>query len=296
MKIVITGSLGHIGKPLTQELVQQGHTVMVISHNPEKQKEIEALGATAAIGTIEDVNFLTKTFSGADVVYTMLPPPNISNPNINIRDFIHNILNNYSQAIEKAGVKRLIHLSSIGTHLAKGTGFILIHRQAESILSNLKDVAITFMRPVGFNYNLNIFIGVIKATGMMSSNYGAEDVIPWVSPIDIATAIAEEITTPLTGIKVRYVASEELTCNEVASILGAEIGKPDLKWTLITDEQLQSRYEGFGMNKILATALVEMQANMHNGPFYDDYNLNKPTLGKTKMKEFAKEFATAFNK
>ncbi len=44
MKIVLTGSLGNIGKPLTQKLVTQGHSVTVISHNPDKQKDIEALG------------------------------------------------------------------------------------------------------------------------------------------------------------------------------------------------------------------------------------------------------------
>ena len=295
MKIVLTGSLGHIGKPLTQELVQQGYSVTVISHNPEKQKDIESLGATAAIGSIEDANFLSSTFSGADAVYTMLPPPNFADPALDLKEHLKNICNNYVQAIEQSGVKRLAHLSSIGAHLDKGTGFILMHRQAESILRNLKDVAITFMRPVGFNYNLNIFSGLIKATGTMSSNYGGDDIIPWVAPKDIATAIAEELTTPLTGTKVRYVASEELTCNEVATILGEAIGKPNLKWTLITDEQLQNRYEGFGMNKVLATALVEMQANMHNGPFYDDYYLNKPTLGKVKMKDFAKEFAAAYH-
>jgi hypothetical protein len=38
------------------------------------------------------------------------------------------------------------------------------------------------------------------------------------SPIDIAAAIAEEIITPFVGRKVRYVASEEFTGNETASI------------------------------------------------------------------------------
>ena len=38
MKIVVTGSLGHIGKPLTEELVQKGHSVTVISSKAEKQK------------------------------------------------------------------------------------------------------------------------------------------------------------------------------------------------------------------------------------------------------------------
>ena len=131
--------------------------------------------------------------------------------------------------------------------------------------------------------------------GGIASNYGADDLIPWVSPIDIAAAIAGEIVTPLTGTKVLYVASEELTCNEAANILGAAIGKPDLKWTLITDEQLQSAYEGFGMPKPIATGLVEMQSSMHKGDFYQDYYLHKPTMGKVKLADYAKGFAAAYN-
>jgi len=69
MKITITGSLGHIGRPLTIGLVQKGYTVTVISSNPGRQKEIEALGAKAAIRTMEDADFLLATFKGADVVY-----------------------------------------------------------------------------------------------------------------------------------------------------------------------------------------------------------------------------------
>lgn len=52
MKIIVTGSLGHISKPLTQALVKNGHAVTVISRKAEKQKDIESLGAKAAIGSI----------------------------------------------------------------------------------------------------------------------------------------------------------------------------------------------------------------------------------------------------
>ena len=100
----------------------------------------------------------------------------------------------------------------------------------------------------------------------MASSYGAEDKIPWVSPLDIAAAIAEEIARPLTRHTVRYVASEELTCNEVASILGAAIGKPDLQWSLIADDQLQSSYEKFGMGKALAAGLVAHRAGRDRRP------------------------------
>ncbi|MGA9294019.1 MAG: NmrA family NAD(P)-binding protein [Ignavibacteriaceae bacterium] len=76
MKIVVTGSLGNISKPLTELLMRKGHSVSVISHNPERKKDIEALGAVAAIGTMEDFNFLTKAFKGAEAAYCMVSTGN----------------------------------------------------------------------------------------------------------------------------------------------------------------------------------------------------------------------------
>jgi uncharacterized protein YbjT (DUF2867 family) len=295
MKITVTGSLGRISKHLTIELLQKGHTVTVISSNPEKQKAIEELGATAAIGSLQDVDFLTSTFTGADAVYCMVPPANYMDHQLDLAAYCSNIANNYAEAIRQSGVKRVVQLSSIGAHLTKDSGIIIFHRNVEIILDGLPDVAITFMRPTAFHYNLFAFIPVIKNTGSMSANYGADDKVVWVAPADIATAIADEIVTPLTGRKIRYVSSDEITCHEVARILGTAIGKPGLTWNVITNEQMQSRLEGIGMNPQIAAGLVEMQASIHSGKFFDDYYLNRPEPGKTKMTDFAKEFAVAFS-
>jgi len=303
MKITITGSLGHISKPLAEELVQKGHDVTVISHNPERQKDIEALGATAAIGSIEDGEFLKAAFTGAEAVYTMITGAHFSDPNFDFTEHANRLSNNYAQAIHHCGIKRVVQLSSIGAHMKKDSGLILLYLGAESILDKLQGVDITFMRPVGFYYNLLGFIPAIKNTGMMASNYGADDMIPWVSPIDIAARIAEELVKParvssdgsISGRKVLYVASEELTCNKVAGILGEAIGKPDLKWVLISDEQLLNGMEAAGLAPAIAKGLVEMQASMHKGIMYEDYYRNKPELGKVKLKDYAKEFATIYN-
>jgi nucleoside-diphosphate-sugar epimerase len=77
------------------------------------------LGATAAIGTIEDVQFLAETFRGVDAVYTMLPPPNFTDPKLDLMELCRTLTNNYAQAIQQAGVKRVVHLSSIGAHLMR---------------------------------------------------------------------------------------------------------------------------------------------------------------------------------
>ena len=296
MKIIVTGSLGHISKPLTEELVQKGHLVTVISSNPEKHTEIEALGAKAAIGSIEDVDFLTATFTGADAVYTMIPPANYMDPNFDLMAHCSQLANNYAQAISNSGVKRVVHLSSIGAHLSEGSGLILFHHNVELILDKLSNVAITFMRPVGFYYNLFGFIPLIKGKGIIEANYGADDNLVWVSPIDIAEAVARELDTPLTGRKVQYVASDELTGNETASILGEAIGKPGLKWVLISDEERLSILKGVGLNPSIAEGLVEMFASQHSGLLMEDYYRNKPVLGKVKAVDFAKEFAAAYDK
>jgi uncharacterized protein YbjT (DUF2867 family) len=298
MKIIVTGSLGNISKPLTKELVQKGHQVTVVSSKPERQKDIEAMGAKAAIGTMEDADFLTTTFKGADAVYVMetMGGNSFFDPNLDIIAAINKIGNSYKQAVEQSGVKRVVHLSSIGAHTDKGNGLLAFHYNVENILKTLpSDVSITFMRPVGFYYNLLGFINTIKTQYVIATNYGGESKKPWVSPIDIAAAVAEELATPFEGRKVRYVASDEISCNELASLLGAAIGKPDLKWVVIPDEQLLNGMLSAGMNPKVAAGLVEMNASTNSGDLYEDYFRNRPTLGKVKLAEYAKEFATVYN-
>ena len=298
MKIIVTGSLGNISKPLTKKLVQKGHQVTVISSKPERQKDIEALGASAAIGTMEDAGFLTATFKGADAVYVMetMGGNSFFNPNLDIIAAINKIGNNYKQAIEQSGIKRVVHLSSIGAHTDKGNGLLAFHYNVENILKQLPDdVSITFMRPVGFYYNLLGFINTIKTQGVIATNYGGDRKKPWVSPLDIAEAVAEELVTPFEGRKVRYVASDEISCNELASLLGAAIGKPDLKWVIIPDEQLLNGMIAAGMNPKIAAGMVEMNAGTQDNKLYEDYFLNRPALGNHKLKEYAKEFAKIYS-
>lgn len=298
MKIIITGSLGHISKPLAQALVQKGHQVTVISSNTERQKAIEALGATAAIGIMEDTDFLSATFKGADAVYVMeaLGSGSFFDQNLDIMSAINKIGNNYRQAIQQSGVKRVVHLSSIGAHTDKGNGLLAFHYNVENILKQLPtDVSITFMRPVGFYYNLLAFVNMIKIQGVIATNYGGDSKKPWVSPLDIAAAVAEELVTPFAGRKVRYVASDEISCNELASLLGTAIGKPDLKWLVISDKQVLNGMIAAGMNPQIAAGLVEMNASTHGGALYEDYYRNRPTLGKVKLTDFAKEFAVVYH-
>lgn len=297
MKIVLSGSLGNISKPLTIGLVEKGHHVTVISSRPERKKDIEALGGAAAIGSIDDTSFLVNTFSGADAVYTMVPPNNYFDHSLDLIAYYQKVGAAYAEAIKQTGVKRLVNLSTFGAHLEKGNGILLGAHHVEQTLNQLAaDVAITHMRPTSFYYNLLGYIHGIKALGAISVNYGTKNVIPWVSPADIASAISEEFDTPASGTKIRYVASEELTGSETALVLGAAIGKPDLQWILITDEEQLNALKAAGMNPQIAAGLVELYAALQSGLLTEDYILNKPAvMGATKLRDFAKDFAKQYH-
>ena len=293
MKIIVTGSLGHMSQPLAKELVQQGHAVTVISSKPDRQAAIQALGATATIGSVEDAEFLAATFAGAGAVYAMIPP-NFAAPDA--RAHYRSIGRAYVAAVQRAGVPRVVHLSSWGADLPAGTGFILGSHDVENMLNALPDVAVTHLRAGYLYYNLNNYVGMIKGRGFIGSNYGGNDGIVLVAPADIATAAAEELTTSAApGHTVRYVASDERTPNEIAQVLGAAIGRPDLHWVAFTDAQTRSALEGRGMPAPAVTSMVELGASIHSGALRADYDRHRPAaLGKVKLEEFAQEFAAAF--
>jgi len=293
MKIVVTGSLGNISKPLTKILTAKGHNVVVISSNAERQKDIEALGAVAAIGSVKDGDFLTNTFNSADAVYTMIPP-NFAAPDP-IAYYEH-IGNSYTKAIDLSGVKRVVNLSSWGADLPSGTGFIVGSYRVEQILNGLHGAVITHLRPCSFYNNLLHYNGMIKHAGFIGSNYGGDDLVTLVSTEDIAAVAASELETSTATEKIRYIASDEHTCNEIARILGAAIGKPDLKWVTLTDEQVQEGMERNGTPPHIAAKLVELNASIHSGALRADYDRHKPAeMGKVKLEDFARTFAAAFN-
>lgn len=324
MNITLTGSLGHISRPLTEMLVAAGHTVTVISSQAARRQEIEALGARAAIGSIRDVAFLTEAFTGADIVYLMEPPisaAQMMDRSYDIYPDIRSLVTGYRDAILRSGVKKVVHLSSIGAHTDQGVGILRFHYQAEQILRGLPaEVAIKFMRPVGFYYNLLLNIDVIKTLskgfvggimalqhygvsgflrgqrGVIASNYGGDTMDVLVAPYDIATVIAEEMQTPFAGRSVRYIASEEMTYNEVAATLGPAIGKPYLKWVTISDKMLTNTMLKQGMNEILVKGFVEMGAARRTGALYEDYYRHRPTLSPTRLKSFVPGFAAAYYK
>lgn len=294
MKYVITGGAGHISKPLAEKLLKAGHDVTVVGRNAENLKPLTDQGAKAAIGSVEDIAFLTSAFAGADAVYTMVPPNMVAD---NWKQYIGQIGKNYTTAIKANNIKYVVNLSSLGAHLADGVGPVSGLYLAEQALNTLTDTNVKHLRPSYFFANFLGSVNMVKHMNIIGSNFGGKDFkMILVHTNDIAEAAAEELLQlNFTGHSVRYIASDERGTDEIAAVIGNAIGKPSLPWVTFTNEQAFEGMLQAGLPEEVAKNYAEMGNALQTGIMSEDYWKNKPVLGKVKLEDFAKEFAAVYN-
>jgi uncharacterized protein YbjT (DUF2867 family) len=289
---VITGSVGHISKPIIMGLVKAGNEVRVITTAKDRVKEIETLGAKAHVGQVQDASFVMQSFNGADVVYTMIPPIWQTN---DWRASQNEVARNYRDAIRENRVKHVVNLSSVGAHAGNGVGPVDGLFDFEQLLNAIPDLHVKHLRPSFFFYNFFSQIGLIKHAGIIGGNYGDGEKIFLVHTNDIAVAALEELRSlAFTGSSVRYVIGDERSGNDIAKILGAAIGR-EIKWAVFTDEEQRQGLLQAGLSHTHAKGYTDMGKALREGLMQQDIRKNKPALSATKLDDFAMEFATVFN-
>lgn len=288
---VITGSIGHISKPIIEGLVKAGQKVRVITSSAERVASIEKLGATAYTGSVTDIEFLKKAFTGADVVYTMIPPIWQTQ---NWRASQNEVAKSYAEALKATGVKYVVNLSSIGAHVGNGVGPVDGLYDFEQLLNAIPGLQVKHLRPSFFFYNFFAQIGLIKQAGILGGNYG-NDKLFLVHTNDIAAAALEELLQlNFTGNSVRYVIGDERSGKEIASVLGQAIGKK-IQWVDFSDEQQKQGLLQAGLSETHAQGYTDMGVAIRTGIMQDDARKATITKGKINLDEFAKEFAAVFN-
>lgn len=294
MHYVITGSLGNIGKPLAAQLSEEGHSVTVISKNTERKQAIEAIGATAAIGTLEDTGFLTDTFRGADAVFTMVPPTCSGN---DWKAWIGGIGQKYVTAIKAAGVKHVVNLSSIGAHMIDRCGPVSGLSQVEIVMDNMVGVNVLHLRAGYFYTNFLNTIGQIRNHGIISGNYGPDTRMVLVHPTDIADIAARALKDEsYLGRGFRYIASDEKTPAEIVAMIGKAIDRSDLKWVERSDKEEMEDLLAVGFSEETARNYTEMGAALRTGDMNSDYFLHRPVMaGWRTFESFLSGFAAAYN-
>jgi hypothetical protein len=110
MKILVIGSTGMIGKPVTKELIAAGLPVTLLARNVQKAQQLFP-GVPVVKGDIFDPLSLLHAFKDQDAVYLNISPPRTANRKDRMpeREGLDNILS----VAREAGIKRITLLSSL---------------------------------------------------------------------------------------------------------------------------------------------------------------------------------------
>jgi uncharacterized protein YbjT (DUF2867 family) len=289
-KFVITGGAGNVSKPLTEILLSKGHEVTVVGRNPENLAGLVKLGAKTAIGDLADAAFLSATFKGADGIYLMLPPswdkPDLKKLGTDLGEV-------FAAAIKAANINNVVFLSSYGAHRLNDAGAISGMGLTEVELNKLDGVNVLNLRAGYFYTNLLLSLGQIKEHGVMGNMFDIPaGTFTVVDPQDIAEAAADALTNQnFKGHSFKYVVSDETGTDEIASLIGNEIGIPDLKWVKFPAADFKNVLINYGFNEGAAEDYVEMFTALDKGLLFEDYVAGKHTYAGTSIEAFAKTFA-----
>lgn len=269
---VITGATGHIGTGLAHGLLDAGQNVRVVGRSAERLAPFTARGAEACVGHYEDVEFLTRAFSGADAVF-LLVPPNMVSPDYRAEQ--RRVTAAYVAAVRAAGVRHVLNLSSVGAH-NRGNGPVDGLGEQEVALAGVAGLNVLNLRPCYFMENHLAGIGLIKGMNIYGSATAANVKLPMIATRDIVAAgLPRLLALDFSGQRAtELLGPADFTLAEVTQAIGAAIGKPDLPYVAFPPEDARQGMIATGLSPSVAGLFVEVGQSISAG------NMN-PTEART---------------
>lgn len=260
----VTGATGNTGRIVSERLLSQGKKVRAIARHADRLQALAAKGAEAFVADVTDRDALTRAFAGVEAVYAMVPP-NVGAPDVN--GYEDQVISATAAAIEATGVKHVVLLSSIGADKPDKTGPVVGLYRFEERLKQIKQLNALFLRPGYFMENTLSQAGIIHAIGQAAGPVRGDVKLPLIASRDIGVAVVDLLLKlNFTGQHTQELLGQrDLDYNEVAAIIGKAIGKPDLQYIQLPDEQLRPALQQMGMSAQFGDLLLEMCAALNSG-------------------------------
>jgi uncharacterized protein YbjT (DUF2867 family) len=185
----------------------------------------------------------------------------------NVRAYQERVNEALAVALEKNGVKHAVVLSSTGADKAERTGPVLGVRSLEQKLEAIAGLNALFLRAGYFMENLLAQTGVIQSFGNMGGPVRSDLALPMIATRDIGAFAAEALARRDFQGKQRreLLGARDISYAQVAKVIGAAIGRPDLAYQQVPAAQLKPALTQMGMSPDMADLLLEMSEALNSG-------------------------------
>jgi uncharacterized protein YbjT (DUF2867 family) len=292
--IVITGATGNTGTPAAEALLAKGEKIRVVGRDAAKLERFASKGAEPFAGNAEDAAEMQRAFEGATVVYLVIPQ---ALHREDFRDYQERISDAYASAVQKAGVKFAVTLSSIGGQNTGQVGPITGLHNMEEKLNRIPGLSVLHLRPATFMENLLMSIDAIRMMNVLAGAAPADVPIPTIATKDIGTYAAARLAKRnFSGHSTReLLGPRDVTMKETAVIIGRAIGKPNLAYVQMPLPLLESALTSMGLPKSSAALLVELWKAANEGMLVPQETRTAENTTPTTIEQFAEDvFAPQF--
>jgi uncharacterized protein YbjT (DUF2867 family) len=257
--IVVTTPTGHIGSQLVPHLLAAGAPVRVIARQPEKLSAEFRSRVEVVQGSTNDIEVLSQALSGADALFWVVPPPF---QDTDLNGYMLRFTKPACEAITAQAVKRVVAVSSLGRGVAKNA--LLSPAFAMDEMIERTGVSYRALWCPGFMENMLQQVQPIKHRGTFFGLYRPDVKTPLVATCDIAASAAklllDETWTGQGGLAV--LGPEDLSCNDMADIMGEVLGKP-FRYQQIPPGIFKAQLVRDGASDAMAQGLVDMAAEIN---------------------------------
>jgi uncharacterized protein YbjT (DUF2867 family) len=261
---VVLGASGNTGHIVAQNLLARQQKVRVVGRSATHLQAHAAQGADVFIADVTDAAALTKAFQHADSAYVLIPPNPTSNDPLAYSERAGDAI---AAALKNSAVKNVVVLSSIGADKSQGTGPVIGLHKLEQKLNQIEGVNVLFLRAAYFMENTLPQAVVISKMGFSAGPVRPDLQLPMIASRDIGAFAADALLRlDFRGKQTQeLLGPRDITYNEVVTIIGKAIGKPDLKYRQPPDEQVRPALVQSGMSEQFAGLILELAAALNSG-------------------------------
>ncbi len=231
MRVFLTGGMGYVGTRIREELLARGHEVRCLVRPRSRRLPAPHQGVEAVLGNITDPATLQGKIQGCDAVIHLvgiikeIPLAGVTFERIHFQGTKHVV-----DAARAQGVRRFIHMSSLGTRPNARARYHRTKYLAEEYLKQ-SGLDFTIFRPsVIFGPGdafVNLFAGMIRRPFPVPVIGTGRSKLQPVALENIARGFAGAVVTPATvGKTYEAGGAEAFDLIQILDIIGEVLGKP----------------------------------------------------------------------
>ncbi|TPM34262.1 NmrA family NAD(P)-binding protein [Mesorhizobium sp. B2-3-4] len=273
--VVVVGATSDVGGQVASVLAGQGHAVRAVARS---------LGVA-----LDDAAALASAFAGADSAYVMIPF-DVTAPDLH--RFEDEVGERLAEAIRTSGVRRVVLLSGLNTHLRMGTslGAAMMEERLETI--GLDELV--FLRASFFMENFVRGMGFIEqaAGGVFATPFRGDLPMPLIAARDIgqrAAALFGAERLPA-GRVVELHGGGYYTFEQATGILGKAIGR-EVTYHAAPFADARAGMIAGGLSASFADALGETAASFNRGERWALEAPSPDNATPTTFEAWARDFA-----